>query len=552
MAAEAPVAERTVFARKTSGLVKELGAFESFSINLISLGPGPAYALFLTILFLVPGVNLLLATGLAALVGIPVVVTYAIMAIEMPRSGGEYIYPSRLLHPYLGIVSGLSRMVNVIAYAAILPFWFSTLVVGPGLASWGALTNNAGFLNLGNSLSLGPTENYLSIVIIGEVATFVLMALYIVMKPRLAFNLFSVLLVLELVGLAVSLGLLVAMGHDGFVNAVNSFMAGQGYAGGPGLTGNYYQDISNYGVANSGAYGSDFGATLMFVPLVFAFYYMFTTAPNYIAGEFQRSSRSIRLGMAVSYVLSVIFAVAIVVVFEQVVGMNFLNGAVGIVFPVSGTPSQLVPLPFGAGLTSFPDFAAGGNSVLLGLMFVGAASWYLLWMILGFYIFSRYALSFSLDRMFPKALSAVSRRTHSPWAGIVVLSIIGAILLPVVTYNYDAAYFPLVYLLFFLPMITVSLTSVSLIRLGIQKKRVAYEAAGAVSFVATAVSAYLVSTLPDLGNAAGFTLANQTTSYVAIILILVGSAVWYVVARSWSLRKHGVDVAMAFKQLPPD
>src|SRR5205823_8805743 len=37
------VAEQAVFARKTSGLVKELGAFESFSINLISLGPGPAY-----------------------------------------------------------------------------------------------------------------------------------------------------------------------------------------------------------------------------------------------------------------------------------------------------------------------------------------------------------------------------------------------------------------------------------------------------------------------------------------------------------------------------
>lgn len=549
MAAEAPVAEKTVFARKTSGLVKELGAFESFSINLISLGPGPAFALFLTILFTVPGVNLMWATLIAALVGVPVVITYAIMAIEMPRSGGEYVYPSRLLHPYLGIVSGLSRMVNVIAYAAILPFWFSTLVVGPGLASWGALVSNTGLQNLGNSLSLGSSENFLSIVIIGEIVTFVLMALYIVMKPRLAFNLFSALLVLELVGLVVSIGLLVAMGHDGFVNAVNSFMTGQGYTGGTGLTGNYYQDISNYGIASSGAYGSDLSTTLVFVPLVFAFYYMFTTAPNYIAGEFQRSSRSIRLGMAFSYVLSIVFAITIVFVFEQVVGMNFLNGAVGIAF---APPGPLVPMPFGAGLTSFPDFAAGGNNLLLGLMFVGAASWYLLWMILGFYIFSRYALSFSLDRLFPKGLSAVSRRTHSPYAGIIVLSVIGAILLPLVTYYYDAVYFPLVYLLFFLPMITVSLTSVSLIRLGAQKKRAGYAVAGAVAFVATAVSAYLVSTLPDLGNAAGFTLANQTTSYIAIILILVGSAVWYVIARAWNLRRHGVDVAMAFRQLPPD
>ena len=92
MAAETPVEEKTVFARKTSGLVKELGAFDSFAINLISLGPGPAFALFLTILVFVPGVNLMWATLAAALVGVPVVATYALMAIEMPRSGGDYVY----------------------------------------------------------------------------------------------------------------------------------------------------------------------------------------------------------------------------------------------------------------------------------------------------------------------------------------------------------------------------------------------------------------------------------------------------------------------------
>ncbi len=548
MAAETPGAEKTVFARKTSGLVKELGAFESFSINLISLGPGPAYALFLTLLVFTPGVNLMWAVLLGALVGVPVVVTYAIMAIEMPRSGGEYVYPSRLLHPYLGIVSGVSRMINVIAYAAVLPYWFSTLILGPGLGSWGALAGNSGLQSLGGALTplSGSTSN-LDIVIIGEVATFALMALYIVMKPRLAFNLFSALLILELIGLVVSVALLVSIGHNGFVNAVNSFMAGQGYTSSAGT---YYSNTAAFGASTAGAYGSSLSETLIFVPLVFAFYYMFTTAPNYIAGEFQRSSRSIRLGMTASYILSVVFAGLIVLVFENVVGMDFLNGSVqGSVWGVTGGPQ---PLPFASGFTALPMFAAGGNNILLAIMFLGSTSWYLLWMILGFYIFSRYALSFSLDRMFPKALSAVSRRTHSPYAGIIVLSVLGAILLPFVTYYTSATYTPLVFLLFFLPMITVSLTSLSLVRLGMEKHRVSYEVAGGVAFAATAISAYLVSTLPDLGSAAGFTPSNELTGYVAIALILIISAGWYVLARSYSLRKHGVDVAMAFKQLPPD
>ncbi len=553
MAAETVTEEKTVFARKTSGLVKELGAFDSFSINLISLGPGPAFALFLTIMVFVPGVNLLWATLAAALVGVPVVASYAIMAIELPRSGGEYVYPSRLLHPYFGIVSGVARMTNVVVYAAVLPFWFSTLVVGPGLASWGALANNSGFFDLGNSLTLfSPTQNNLSIVIIGEIATFVLMALYVVMKPRLAFNLFSALLILELIGLVLSLVLLLGIGHTGFVNAVNSYMGGQGY------TGNYYQDTSAYGASQFGTYGSVLGNTLIFIPLVFAFYYMFTTAPNYIAGEFQRSSRSIRLGMTASYILSIVFAAAIVLTFEQVVGMDFLNGSVWTSLYFAPGNTGPTPMPFAPGLVSIPMMAAGGNNVVLALIFLGGASWYLLWMILGFYIFSRYALSFSLDRMFPKALSAVSRRTHSPWAGIVVLSVIGAILLPLVAYDYSTVYDPLIYLLFFLPMITVSLTSLSLVRLGMQKHKASYAAVGVISFLATAVSAYLVSTLPLLGAAAsagvvqGFTLSNQVTSYVAILGILIGSAIWYFVARAYSLRRHGVDVAMAFKQLPPD
>ncbi len=547
MAAETPSTERTVFARKTSGLVKELGAFDSFSINLISLGPGPAFGLFLIILIFVPGVNLMLATLGAALVGIPVVATYAVMAIEMPRSGGEYVYPSRLLHPYLGIVSGVARMINVIVYAAILPFWFSTFVVGPGLASWGYLTSNVGFQNLGNSLTLfSPTQNNFLIVAIGEIATFLLMVLYVVMKPRLAFNLFSALLILELIGLIVSVVLLVGLGHTGFVNTVNSFMNDP----------NYYSSTVAYAQSNFGSYGSDLGNTLIFVPLVFAFYYMFTTAPNYIAGEFQRSSRSIKLGMTASYVLSIVFAVAIIAVFEQVVGMDFLNGAVATsLYFYSGGPT---PMPFAPGPVSLPMMAAGGNSVLIGVIFLGAATWYLLWMILGFYIFSRYALSFSLDRLFPRALSAVSRRTHSPYVGIILLSAIGAVLLGVVTYNYTSTYYPLIYLLFFLPMITVSLTSLALVRLGMQKHKIGYTALGLISFVATAGSAYLVSTLPLLGTAAstgivqGFTLSNQATSYYAIGGVLIGSAIWYFVARWWNLKRHGVDVAMAFKQLPPD
>jgi amino acid transporter len=538
--------ERTVFARKTSGLVKELGAFESFSINLISLGPGPAFGLFLIILLFVTGANLMQAVLLAALAGIPVIITYAVMAIEMPRSGGEYVYASRLLHPYLGLVGGVSRILNVLIYAAILPYWFVILSVGPGLASWGSVSGNQGMANLGVSLIPGPSVNNALILAIGEILTLVIMVLWIAMKPRLAFRVFSALLILELVGLVVALSLLFIAGHNGFVNAVNTFMTSQGYAG------NYYNAVSSYGATAWGPYGSSFTNTIIFVPLVFAFYYMFGGAPSYIAGEFRRTARSVTRGMAVSFGLAIAFAAAIVYAFESIVGMDFLNGSVALSVYFYGAPTDPMPMASSSGLTALPNLVAGNNPGLLGFMFLGSVSWYALWIILGLYIFSRYSLSFSLDRLFPRWMGNVTRRTHQPWSGIVVVSVVGLILLPLVVYYYANVYTPFVFLLFFLPMITVGLTSLSLISLGIRKKRIGYEIVGAVSFVVTVVSAYLVSTLPLLGGAAGFTPSNQTTGYIAVLGVFVGSALWYWGVRDFHRRKHGIDIGLAFKELPPD
>ncbi len=547
-ATSAESAAPSVFARKSSGLVKELGAFESFSINLISLGPGPAFGLFFTILLFITGANLMDAVLIAALIAVPTVIAYAVMSIEMPRSGGEYVYSSRMLHPYFGFVSGAARMMNVIIYAAVLPYWFVTLSVGPGFGAWGAITGNTTFLNWGNWLTLGlPTINNLYVVIIGEVLTIVAMLLYIVLKPRPAFRVFSALLLLELLGLVVSVVLLAAMGHSAFVTTFNSFMT-NGY----GAPAGSYQYLANYGATNFGAYGSSWTNTLEFVPLIFAFYFMFSTAPSYIAGEFRRSARSIRIGMAISYLLAVVFSILLVFEFEQVVGMNFLNGTASqLYYGVYGGSAQYF-LPFGAGLASYPMMAAHGNNILIAIIFLGSVSWYALWVILGLYIFSRYALSFSLDRLFPRFMSATTRSTHSPVAGIVTVSAFGLVLMPLMTYYYSDLYTPFVFLLFFLPMVSVSLTSLSLVRLGIQKRRPLSTAAGVVSFGITVVAAYLVTTLPLLGSAAGFTPSNQTTGYFAIVFILVVSAIWYFVARWYHQRRSGLDIALAFKELPPD
>jgi len=146
----------------------------------------------------------------------------------------------------------------------------------------------------------------------------------------------------------------------------------------------------------------------------------------------------------------------------------------------------------------------------------------------------------------------VTRSTHQPWVGIVAIGVAGIILLPILAYNYLVLYTPMVFLLFFLPMITVMLTSLSLARLGLRVKKPLDVVAGGASFVVTLVAAYLVSTLPLLGGAAGFTSSNKETGAVIIAAVFIGAAILYLVSRWYNQKTRGIDIGLAFKELPPD
>src|SRR5207245_4934208 len=100
---------------------------------------------------------------------------------------GDYVYSSRLLHSSLGFVGGLARVLNASVYAAILPYWFVTFSLGPGLASWGSVVGDSGIANIGTTL----TSNTTWIVVIGEILTAAVRFLWIVLKPRVAFAIFS-------------------------------------------------------------------------------------------------------------------------------------------------------------------------------------------------------------------------------------------------------------------------------------------------------------------------------------------------------------------------
>lgn len=503
---------------------------------LISLGPGPAFALYLAVLWLLPGTNLLYAVLLGALIGIPVTAAYIYMSTKMPRSGGEYVFASRNLGMYWGIVSSVSRLVNASVYGGVLAVWFVTLSLVPALSATGFILNNTYLVNLGNTLS--TTNN---VIIVAEVLVILLGLLYIFVKPKTAFRIFEAFLILELLGLIITIVLLFAAGPGGFQGAFNSLALKNGFGA------NYYQAVLNSGSSQGFTANFDSYQTLLFVPFIFAFYFMFITAPSYIAGEFTRSTRTIRMGTWIAYGLAFIFAVLIVVAFAYTVGMNFLNASVGLAS--IGDPTW----KFGAlfpGLTTYPLVVAHGNVLLIALMDLGSIAWYIAWLILGLYIFSRYTLAMSIDRLLPLGMSNVSTRSHSPYPGIIAVTIISMILIPVYEIYENNFFGPLTYLLFILPMITVALSSVSAVALGHKNKDGKGIVIGILGVLVTVFAFVMLSFLPSIGSAAG--TEPSIISDVIIVAIFVGSLIWYFALKSYFKNKHGMDISAIFKPLPPD
>ncbi|MCB0492335.1 MAG: APC family permease [Cyclobacteriaceae bacterium] len=129
---------------KKNNLSRHLGLLGLASTGICSMLGASIYVVPFMIQRNVPGIgpDVLPAFLVAALPAILAALAYSILASAMPRAGGSYIYASRGLHPYLGFVAsfsqwfGLSIVIGVISYV-IIPFFrdIATELNLPQLAS---------------------------------------------------------------------------------------------------------------------------------------------------------------------------------------------------------------------------------------------------------------------------------------------------------------------------------------------------------------------------------------------------------------------------------
>jgi amino acid transporter len=140
--------EKKVFVRKATGLVREIGFWTAAIIvfcNVVGLGwqkrvfqfTGPAivpessYVLGMppvTMSFLIVGIIVLLT-----------VFMFSVLSAAMPRSGGGYVYISRIIHPSVGFLASWVEYFSItVSWGQIGTAVFEAITIYSWLAGWSA------------------------------------------------------------------------------------------------------------------------------------------------------------------------------------------------------------------------------------------------------------------------------------------------------------------------------------------------------------------------------------------------------------------------------
>jgi basic amino acid/polyamine antiporter, APA family len=530
-----------LFLRRSSGLVREFGGTDVFVFNTIGYALGLVLAIIpLLMAGAVPEANVLVVVGLGTVLTIANALTYGYLAAAMPRSGGEYVYLGRVVHPGVG-------------FTANWGFTWSQLL---GLALYSSFTVNFGisvaFLTLGNVLEAGGLVTAGEDVA-GEWPTFLIGTLMIVAVlgvlcagPRVVRRVLNILFIPALLGSFVTLLVLLTTSHDEFVTNFNAFMTSQ-------ADGQTYDSILA-GARDAGftVEPSTVAAILLAIPIGYYIYIGFTYS-SYIGGEVKEPAKTQPRMIA----LTLAFAAAMYLIclwrFYEIVDKDFINSVVYLDNETDGGSG----LPVDPVLNLFTGIMTG-NTVLNVLMALSFFLWHFLLLFVIAMICTRNLFAWSVDRVAPDALTKVDRRFHAPWVATLVIIACAEVLLALYVFT---TIFENVSNYIVLFSIAFWIASFAAILLPFRRPEIF---ATAPDYVQRRIGGVPVITLLGVGNLILFSMVlysafklpafsgpTGTAAVLFVIGIYVAGVVWYLVARAVNKRR-GVDLNLLYREIPPE
>lgn len=534
-----------VFTRRSSGLVRELSLVDTAWYGILAAGalfgliyvfPGPQSFL--------PGLSVPLSALFAVVLMVPVYALYAGLGSAMPRMGGDYLYQSRALHPAVGFTFTFAWEVFLwVTFTTTGALVVSDLGLSPLLYNLGLVWSSHGLIAAGEWLATpdGILTVTLVIIALAFMTTIAGLAFY---RKIQRWVLIPTIIVSNLVLL-----ILLLASHGSFISHFNSWH--QKAIGVP----NYYSKVQ--ATAAKGGFknpGFSLKNSILFLSVTGLIWYVVFAAQG-LLGEAKQANNYKKLFTAFlmggAYV-GIVAWILPTLLFQNMVSSHFMNAYAYVVAEgKSLTPVGATIPGFAMMLTSSPIIL-----ILLSLGFISVGYYFATCVFLNM---TRVMTAMSMDRTLPAWFSKVSERWHAPTSAAVFYLLL-AIALNLLFRWDKSVETPMVYGGAFTSVGVIAVTGLAGV-LFVYKAKAIYDVApvarykflglpliavtGAITFLAAGAVTAMNLIYPELG----FT---TTAARLLLLLSLVVSAVWFFGYRAYQRRAKGVDIDLAFRQVPPE
>jgi APA family basic amino acid/polyamine antiporter len=392
-----------LFVRRSTGLVREASALDATIFNAVFSAPvGATLAIgVLWALSAFPGADPVWATIIAVVLNIPVLIMMALLASSMPRTGGDYVWVSRILSPPLAMISNFAAALSAMIGATFWARFFPVFALGPVLVGLGVFFDNSTMVDWGTKFQ---TDNLW--IFLGGLAMIVLMTAILAAGIKTTFRWQNTFWIIASLGTFIAFIALLVGNSASFTENFNSLNAEFG--------GGTTTDL--IAAAGSSGVKPDLGNVDATLPTVFAImvFMMWNWWSVYLSGELKSAAdRARQLWVMFGALLwDGLFIVVGLVLFFKVIPYDLavaLN---------SGPDGYAIPSgPWYQFLASLVH-----NVPILAVIILGSfLFWSLPAMVGNTFMPIRSVFAWAFDRLLPEKLAEVNERTHSPVPAIMLV-----------------------------------------------------------------------------------------------------------------------------------
>ena len=141
---------RKVFLRDATGLTRSLSGADALIGNLCTMGIGFSFLYVFFSELLYPGVNLPFTVVFALVPGVILSLVYYYFTVAMPRTGGDFVWTSRVIHPAIGFLVSFYVTFTGLTILGTVAGWVPVYGLGPMLAALGIVNANPSMASLAN------------------------------------------------------------------------------------------------------------------------------------------------------------------------------------------------------------------------------------------------------------------------------------------------------------------------------------------------------------------------------------------------------------------